>query len=743
MTPHATFRLILTASFVLLVFHQSVAQGEGWKVITNNTMLKFPWTGGLDACQFASLDLNMDGVDDLVVFDRRGNRWMCFVNDGIPGQVSFTWAPQYIRYFPPVSDWVVFADYNGDGKPDLFTYSPGWAGIRVFRNSGTTHPQFTSVVEPYLTSLQGGGYVNIISTNADQLGIADLDGDGDLDLLTFWALGGFIEQHTNRSKELFGHADSLVFEKTSFCWGRIAESAETNAIYLDTCLFSRRADGPRHRGATMLINDFTGNGLPDLLIGDVDYPGLNLLVNEGTMASAHIVAQDTSFPSNDVAVRLFSMPGAYLIDVNNDGHKDLIVSPFDPNYNVTENYSSIWLYLNEGTNTQPVFKLHTKRFLQEQTIDLGSGAFPVMFDLDGDGLSDIVVGNIGRYLRSWYVGNTLHSSYESTLSVFKQQITDNGISFLHIKNDLAGLSTLGRRGLVPAFADISGNGLPDMLVGSEAGGLIYVAQTEPDQWSVRSTSFGNISTPPWSAPAIFDLDEDGINDLIIGSVNGRLIFYQGTMVGDSLVFQFVKNDLGGIDVTDYTLSYDGFSVPQGFRAPDGKPMLVVGSESGRILLFGNIRGNINGIFEPTHNWQQILDTVVTTVDVGFRSAAFIGNLGDGQQLQMLAGNFSGGLELWNGSAEVLPGFNKTKLESVQLWPNPATNMVRLSFGQTIDDHAKLRVYDLSGRIFLSESISLNQGEGVFSAGSLAPSIYIVELAFDNGDIRRARLIKVQ
>ncbi len=80
------------------------------------------------------------------------------------------------------------------------------------------------MVSPYLTSFQGAGYVNILATNADYPAIIDIDDDGDLDLLSFWSLGTFIELHTNRSMEKkYGHADSLDFERTDFCWGRIAE----------------------------------------------------------------------------------------------------------------------------------------------------------------------------------------------------------------------------------------------------------------------------------------------------------------------------------------------------------------------------------------------------------------------------------------------------------------------------------------------------------------------------------------
>ena len=91
----------------------------------------------------------------------------------------------------------------------------------------------------------------LIATNADYPAIVDLDGDGDLDILTFGVLGTFIEKHRNLSVERFGHRDSLVFEKTDPCWGRVAESEENNAMYLDTCLFGKSLifnNDFRHRG---------------------------------------------------------------------------------------------------------------------------------------------------------------------------------------------------------------------------------------------------------------------------------------------------------------------------------------------------------------------------------------------------------------------------------------------------------------------------------------------------------------
>jgi hypothetical protein len=189
----------------------------------------------MNSCQFGAIDLNMNGIKDLFAFDRHGNRIMTFLNGGTPGQIDYTYAPEYAEKFPPLFDWVILKDYNNDGLEDIFTYSKEYPGIVVYKNVSDTELKFELEVYPFLTSFQGGGEVNILVTGVDYPGIADIDGDGDLDILVFGVFGSFVQYHRNMSMELFGHADSLKFEEVTRCWGRFAENDESNIIYLDTC----------------------------------------------------------------------------------------------------------------------------------------------------------------------------------------------------------------------------------------------------------------------------------------------------------------------------------------------------------------------------------------------------------------------------------------------------------------------------------------------------------------------------
>ncbi len=741
--------VFLALAYLVLIFTLSrEASSQHLPVkVGSDDQLQFPWAGGLNSCQFGEIDMNGNGVKDLFVFDRQGNRVLCFLNDGIRNEISYTYAPEYIDKFPPLFEWVIVDDYDGDGREDIFTYSPNWAGIQVYRNVTKEELAFEKVVFPYLTSFQGGGHVNILATNANYPAIVDLDGDGDLDILTFWALGTYIQQHTNQSMEKYGHADSLDYVQTEYCWGRVGENEENNIIYLDTCFFKHAsADGNggfRHRGATLRVLDLNNSGLPDLIIGDVDYPGLTQLINGGTTEDAFMVSQDTAFPSYDVPVRLFSMPVTAMIDVNNNGLKDMIVSPFDPSPIVSENKQSVWLYLNEGTLDQPVFRLHTKSFLQDQMIDLGSGAYPLLYDVNQNGMLDLVAGNYGYYIYSWYEFGMLKSRYISQLAYYENVGEPNAPVFQLMDNDLAGLSSLGLRGLVPAMVDLSGNGLPDLLVGNERGSILFIEQTEAGIWVLRDEEFAGIDVGSWSAPQLFDLDGDGVVDLIIGSRNGKLTYYKGAHNGESIEFQYVTDVLGRIDVTDFTISYDGYSTPCAFRTSDGKLFLAVGSEQGKIFLFDEIEENLpNGSFREIDQLGTLLDTLVQGFDMGMRSAAYLTDLFNDGSLAMIAGNYSGGLQLFNASAEVLPGMAEYDFQiDFNLFPNPATESVGILFSDPAQTEVEIRIYDLKSLLVKRLMVTPGSNSVEVSLKGLPKGLYIIELK-DGKRVGIKKLIKL-
>ena len=118
--------------------------------------------GGINDGMFSEIDLNDDGIKDLFVFEKdqayKKARFTTYINNGIPNQVNYTYAPQYISHFPEkISDWVILVDYNCDGKEDLLTYSnvlvPAPAGVTAYKNVSTVlHRDLLIYMSVLLTS---------------------------------------------------------------------------------------------------------------------------------------------------------------------------------------------------------------------------------------------------------------------------------------------------------------------------------------------------------------------------------------------------------------------------------------------------------------------------------------------------------------------------------------------------------------------------------------------------------------
>ena len=64
------------------VFSQqlSFVQSENLIVTKAGDSLKSAWAGGINSAQISTIDLNNDQLNDLVIFDKSGNKILTFVN---------------------------------------------------------------------------------------------------------------------------------------------------------------------------------------------------------------------------------------------------------------------------------------------------------------------------------------------------------------------------------------------------------------------------------------------------------------------------------------------------------------------------------------------------------------------------------------------------------------------------------------------------------------------------------------
>jgi hypothetical protein len=747
-------RLLLFAAILFFLIPASRAQYSDYGFVRDYSVpvtdsggksLGRAWEGGLNACHYNTIDIDFDGKKDLVVFDKTGDKILCYRNLGISDSISYQYMPKWEFLFPPFMGWMQLKDYNKDGKEDIFAYAP--AGIQVWKNISDTVLKF-QLVTPLLNSYQGSGWVNIGLTYVDYPGIADIDGDGDLDILVFFGLGAYVEMHRNYAMEDYGNPDTLVFKRVFNCWGDFGESSGTNTVYLDiTCPWKMISDaydkamqkgsGAKHTGSTMLLYDSNNDSLMDLVLGDVDYMNLVLLTNAGTRDTAHMGAKDTLFPSNSKPVNLVSFPLATMVDVNNDGLDDVIVSPFDPNPEVPEPYKSNWLYKNTGTAALPVFTFSKSNFLQGEMIEVGAGAYPVLVDIDGDGLQDLIVSNYGYLDSTYYEFGYLKSVFRSALAWYKNTGTLTNPEFTLMTRDFGNLHHYGYISLFPAFADLDHDGDPDLLCGQKNGTFSYFENTAgPGAIPVYAAPVDNyqgIDVGDASTPALVDLDNDGLIDLVSGRKTGKLSWYRNTGTVNNPVFTFTKDTLGGVSVTDLNVSYFGFSTPCFYMDTTGLLKLFVGSETGFIRYYKDIESNLYGQFPYSDSLAiyQDQDSVVRTIDEGFRTSVAVADLNGDHYPDLISGNFRGGLSWFKGSKPLwFSGIEENKPEvstpSVRIYPNPAADYLMIDASAIRDASLNMMIFDLSGRCVKNAQVAGNT-LGRIAVNDLAPGVYVYRM----------------
>ena len=139
--------------------------------------------------------------------------------------------------------------------------------------------------------------------------------------------------------------------------------------------------------------------------------------------------------------------------------------------------------------------------------DVGQYATPDLFDLDGDGDLDLIIGNSGGEIRFY-------------------QNTGSNISPIWTRNKTAEIRT-GSQYTTPRVVDLNGDLLPDLLAGTRFDAVKAYQNTGSvgsPVWSYRA-EWNGPSVGEKTTVAVADLDLDGDFDLVLSNRFGDVIGY--------------------------------------------------------------------------------------------------------------------------------------------------------------------------------------------------------------------------
>lgn len=525
----------------------------------------------------------------------------------------------------------VFGDLNDDGTQDLFLGNITDI-TDFFWNNSTSFPSTFSKDTSLLWNVYSGGLLN---TNSDYPALVDIDNDGDLDLiiggyyglLFYENIGTISDPEFVKNDTVFtsvntqiggdpkpafadldgdGDYDLLVGIGESFVSGpepgltigfRNVGTVTQPQFEFDALLVTGIPDVGLN--SYPALADIDGDGDYDLLIGR-DGGALYYYKNTGTSSTPIWTREFNTFASVESSTY---WKNPTFVDLDYDGDLDLVYG---------QSTGILFVYRNNGTPANPLFQYYPDYF---KVIKLdGSGGTVSLADFDGDGDYDLLSGmwdgkfyyfrNDGTNHKPAFnrvnmpFSNLTVNSYSAPVFVDIDNDGDfdivsgalNGQVFCYINNNgnftlnnsIFGFIDIGWMS-IPTFADIDGDGDLDLLVGAESGSEYkFYENTGNNVYIENNSLFAGIVFPNYSRPTLADIDNDGDYDLIIGRSSGTIIYYRND--GDESLPVWVRADgeFEGVKVKQN--AHAGFADIDG----DGRPDMILGEYDGNFTFYKNL-----------------------------------------------------------------------------------------------------------------------------------------------------------